>query len=392
MTGNYDAVAQPTPERFKLRRLIASKAVVLSFALTGVLLACGCGPDSAKRQPAAPPAVAVTTQVVQPVSLPNTSEYLATLKSRSSATVNPQVEGWIFKIYVKSGQRVSAGAPLMEIDPRVQQATVQSQEAARNAQAATLANAESQYKRAQSLYSSGIISKQDFDTIKATYDTAVAQEKALDAQLQQQQVQLRYYNVTAPTGGIVGDIPVHVGDRVTNTTLLTTVDEPGALEAYIYVPVEHSRDLRRGESVDLLDQLGKVVAHSTIFFVSPQVDDATQTVLAKAAISNPGDKLRNLEMTNARITWGVSKGLVVPVLAVSRINGQFFVFVAEPGPHGPVARQRQIQVGDIVGNDYVALSGINPGDHVVTSGFQFLVDGAALKETVSNAPAAPASH
>lgn len=365
-----------------------------SVALASVLLAAaaGCGRDVAKRQPAGPPAVAVTTEVAEPVSLPNTSEYLATLKSRHSASVNPQVEGWILKIYARSGERVQEGAPLMEIDPRVQQATVSSQEAARNAEAATLANAEAQWKRAQELFASGIISKQDYDTYKSTYDNALAQTKSLDAQLQQQQVQLRYYEVTAPTDGIVGDIPVHVGDRVTNTTLLTTVDEPGALEAYIYVPVEHSRDLRHGEAVDLLDQAGNVIAHSSIFFVSPQVDDATQTVLAKAAISNPSDKLRTEEMVNARITWGVGKGLVVPVLAVSRINGQFFAFIAEPGPSGPVARQRQIQVGDMVGNNYIVTSGIKPGDHVVTSGYQFLVDGSPLKETAEAAPSNLASH
>ncbi len=97
----------------------------------------------------------------------------------------------------------------------------------------------------------------------------------------QQQAQLHYYTVSAPTDGIVGDVPVHVGDRVSTTTLLTTVDAPGNLEAYIYVPVEHSHDLRMGEAVDLLDDGGQVIAHSSIFFISPQMDTGTQTVLAK---------------------------------------------------------------------------------------------------------------
>src|SRR5487761_145949 len=111
----------------------------------------------------------------------------------------------------------------MEIDPRVQQASVSSQEASRNAQAATLANAQAQLQREQKLFDAGIVSKQDIDTYKTTYENALAQQKALDAQVRQQQAQLHYYNVTAPTAGIVGDIPVHVGDRVTNTTLPTAL-------------------------------------------------------------------------------------------------------------------------------------------------------------------------
>ena len=284
-----------------------------------------------------------------------TSQYLVSLKSRESAAINPQVEGWIVKINVRSGEHVREGQPMLEIDPRVQQATLNNQVEARAAQQAILANAEAQFNRAQELFKSGIISKQVFRyTFKATYDNAAAQLHAMDAGVNQQQAQLRYYTVSAPTDGIVGDVPVHVGDRVTNTTLLTTVDAPGSLEAYIYVPVEHAQDLRQGEVVDLIDDTGKVIAHSSIFFVSPQIDTGTQTVLAKALIANPGNKFRTDEYVNARITWRTDKNLVIPVIAVSRINGQFFAFLAEQGSSGVVARQEQIQVGDIRGNDYVA--------------------------------------
>ncbi len=341
----------------------------------------GCAKPAAKPVFAA---AAVKSQILQTVNIPDSSEYLSTLKSRRSAAINPQVEGWIVKIAVQSGERVQQGQPLMEIDPRVQEATLNSQVAARNAQAATLANAQVQYERAQKLYEDGIMSKQDFDTAKTTYDAALAQTHAMDAQVTQQQAQLHYYSVSAPTDGIVGDIPVHVGDRVTNTTLLTTVDQPGGLEAYIYVPVEHSRELHLGQPVDLLDDSGNVIAHSTIFFVSPEVDDTTQTVLAKAVIPNASHAFRTDEFVNARVTWRTTKGLEVPVLATQRINGQVFVFLAASGTKGSVARQQQIQVGDIVGNNYVVLSGLKAGDHVIVGGFQFLADGMPVKEAIEN--------
>jgi RND family efflux transporter MFP subunit len=355
------------------------------------LLGSGCAKPAAKSK-AGFAATPVKSQVVEMVNIPDSSEYLSTLKSRQSAAINPQVEGWIVKILVHSGEHVRQGQTLMAIDPQVQEATLNSQVAARNAQAANLANAQAQYERGEKLYQAGIISKQDFDTYKTTYDAALAQTKAMDAQVTQQQAQLHYYNVSAPTDGIVGDVPVHVGDRVTNTTLLTTVDQIGNLQAYIYVPVEHSRDLRLGEPVELLDSNENVIARSTIFFISPEVDDTTQTVLAKAAIPNSNHSLRTDEFINARITWRTTKGLEVPVLATQRINGQTFLFLAATGAKGSVARQQQIQVGDIIGNNYVVLSGLKAGDHIIVGGFQFLADGMAVKETIENSPVAADPH
>ena len=357
-------------------------------AILGV--ACGCAKPAAK--PGGFPAAAVKTVVLQEVNIPNYSEYLSTLKSRLSAAINPQVEGWIIKIDVHSGERVQQGEPLMAIDPRVQEASLNSQVAARNAQAATMANAQAQYERGKKLYEAGIISKQDFDTFKTNYDSALAQTKAMDAQVSQQQEQLHYYTVSAPTEGIVGDVPVHVGDRVTNTTLLTTVDQVGNLQAYINVPVEHSASLRLGEPVDLLDGSGNVIAHSSIFFISPEVDNTTQTVLAKAVIPNGNHSLRTDEQVNARITWRTKKGLEVPVLATQRINGQDFVFLTAQSPKGSVARQQQIQVGDIIGNNYIVLGGLNPGDHVIVGGFQFLADGMPVKESIENSSTAADPH
>lgn len=353
-------------------------------------LACGCA------KPAATPggfgAASVESVVLRQASIPDYSEYLSTLKSRRSAAINPQVEGWIVKIDANSGEHVQQGQPLMSIDPRVQEASLNSQVAARNAQAATMANAQAQYERGKKLYDAGIISKQDFDTYKTTYDSALAQTKALDAQVSQQQEQLHYYTVSAPTDGIVGDVPVHVGDRVTNTTLLTTVDQVGNLQTYIYVPVEHSASLRLGEPVDLLDDSGNVIAHSSIFFISPEVDNTTQTVLAKAVIPNANHGLRTDEFVNARITWRTKKGLEVPVLVTQRINGQVFVFLAEPSAKGSVARQQQIQVGEIIGNDYVVVSGLSAGDHVIVGGFQFLADGMPVRESIENSATAADPH
>ena len=170
---------------------------------------------------------------------------------------------------------------------------------------------------------------------------------------------------------------MRIGDRVTTGTALTTVDKPGTLEAYIYVPVEKAAQLKMNTPVEIVDSSGNRLSNSRISFISPQVDNTTQTVLVKAAIGNSRDKLRNSQFIRARVIWATDNKPVVPILAVSRIGAQYFAFVAEDQNGKTVAHQKPLQVGEIVGNDYVVLNGIKPGDKIV-SGTQFLVDGAPV--------------
>ncbi|HEY8716381.1 MAG TPA: efflux RND transporter periplasmic adaptor subunit [Candidatus Acidoferrum sp.] len=365
--------------------------LVLGGLLAALGVAGGCGKTANNPAAAGPHAMPVQVHVVQSQQISDSSEYLAILKSRHSATINPQVEGQITKIFVKSGDHVKAGTPILQIDPLKQQATVSSQEASRAAQAANLRYAETQLERERKLYEAGVVSKQEFDNAQTAHDAAVAQLKSLSEQVSQQQVELHYYRVAAPMDGIVGDIPVRVGDRVAVTTLLTTVDEPGSLEAYIYVPAERGKDVRVGLPVHLVDEQGKAISDARITFVSPQVDPDTQTVLAKASIENLKGALRVSQQMRAQVVWSKHEGPVIPVLSVTRINGRFFAFVAVKEGSGTVARQKGLKVGDTVGNDYVVLDGLKPGDHLIVSGTQFLQDGMPVVEQVQAATtAAPA--
>ncbi len=374
-------------EQLELRARRAKRAGIVCLAAALALVA-GCGQkDSAKGAPGTPPGgMPVQVQIVKSTTIPDTAEYLSVLKSRHSANINPQVEGQITKIFVKSGDRVKAGQPLLQIDPLKQQATVSGQEAARAAQEANVQLAKVSYERAKRLSEAGVISKAEYDSAQSNYDAAVAQLKSLEEQVNTQKVELHYYGVSSPMDGIVGDIPVHVGDRVGVTTLLTTVDEPGALEAYIYVPVDRSRSLKVGLPVKLLNEVGELLANTTITFVSPQVDPETQTVLAKAAVLNSQTKLRISQQARVQVTWGRREGATIPFLNVTRINGQYFVFVAENSGKGAVARQKLVKIGDNVGNDVEVLEGIKPGDHLIVSGTQFLQDGAPVTEQAAASP------
>ncbi len=352
---------------------------LLCATLALIAFAEACSKDSKAASPQGPAATPVKVQVARAVQVSDTTAYVATLRSRASAVIMPQVEGEIVQIYVHSGERVAEGAPLMQIDPSKQQATVKSQQDTRAAQEANLRFLQEQYRRTSGLASAGVVSTQDLDQAKMAVDTAHAQLQSLDAQVREQQVQLHYYKVDAPWGGIVGDIPVHVGDRVTTSTMLTTVDKPGSLEVYVYVPVERSTQLHMDMPMRVVDSEGNEIAESRVSFISPQVDNTTQTVLVKARVANRKATLRQSQFVRARVVWGMQSTPVVPVLAVSRIGGQFFVFIAEQDKNGSyIARQKPLRVGQMVGNDYVVLDGIKPGDKVILSGTQFLLDGAPV--------------
>ncbi len=362
----------------KLPEYLRKSLLIVGLAASAITLACS---SKAAQDPQAggPHAMPVKVMEARTVPVSDATEYVATLKSRDSAVIMPQVEGQVTQILVHSGQRVEAGAPLMNIDPLKQQATVQSQESARAAQQATLNWTKQQYERAQGLATAGVVSKQDLDQAKSAMDAAQAQMSALDAQVREQEVQLHYYKVVAPRGGIVGDVPVRVGDRVTTATQLTTVDQPGSLEAYVYVPIEHSSQLKMNLPVQILDSDDKVLADTRVTFISPQVDNTTQTVLVKASITNGNDALRQSQFVRARVVFGTHQNPQVPILAVSRLAGQYFAFVAEPQNGGSfLARQRPLKIGQTVGNDYEVQDGIKPGDKVIVSGTQFLLDGVPV--------------
>jgi RND family efflux transporter MFP subunit len=350
-------------------------ALVLAAGFT-----VGCTSHAAQSAHAGGPVgMPVKVEEAKAVPLNDSSEYVATVKSRDSAVIMPQVEGQITQIFVHSGDRLEAGSPMMEIDPLKQQATVKSQESARAAQEANLILAKKQFERAQGLSAAGVVSKQDMDQAKSTLDAAQAQMDSLASQVREQEVQLHYYKVVAPRSGIVGDVPVRVGDRVTTTTQLTTVDKPGSLEIYVYVPIEHSAQLKMNLPVQVLDSEGKVLANSRVSFISPQVDNTTQTVLVKALIANSNDALRQSQFIRARLVWGTHSNPQVPILAVSRLAGQYFAFVAEPQQGGAyVARQKPLTIGQTVGNDFEVQDGIKPGDKVIVSGTQFLLDGVPV--------------
>jgi RND family efflux transporter MFP subunit len=335
----------------------------------------------AKQGPpqAAPQAMPVQTETIATAPVPRYDEYVSTIKSRRSATINPQVDGNLVTIYVHSGDRVHAGQLLMEIDPARQEATVASSHATEQQKLAVYEYNQIEVERQRKLFEQGVSSRDAFDQAEQAYKNSQADYEAAVATTQSQKKQLGYYHIAAPFDGIVGDVPVHLGDYVSATTWLTTVDENRDLEAYIYIPTERVTQIRKGLQVVILDNQENVLERTAIDFISPQVDNGLQGILAKAPVKADLGKLRNLQQIKARVVWTTSSIPVVPVLAVTRLGGQTFVYVATNQGGKYFAKQRPITVGDTVGNDYAVLSGLQNGEKVIVSGTQFLADGAPVQ-------------
>jgi multidrug efflux pump subunit AcrA (membrane-fusion protein) len=391
------------------------RAALGTCVVPALLAGCTSSPSANLSMPPA----AVKLQTVQLESVDQTTAYMATMKSRKSAILQPRVSGTISKILVTVGQKVAAGTPLVEIDPEKEKASVASLESATRSMTADRQSAEQTLRSLQAtltskeanvkflqqevtrytwLSSQGAVAKEQLDNYTMQLRAAQGDLKSVEAQIEAQKstiaksdnvmrqtaesargekVQLRYYTVVAPFAGTVGDIPLRIGEYVDSTTKITTVTQNVPLEAYISVPAEKAAALYKGMVVKLADGAGAPIGDGSVFFISPVAED-TQSVVVKALYPNNDEKLRSNQTVSARVVWQSTQSIMVPTFSVAHVSGQDFVFVADGHGTALTAKQKPVVLGDIVGNAYVVKSGLQPGDRLVTSGVQSLVDGAPI--------------
>ena len=425
-------------------------SLLLVVALAG---ACGAPPPQG-----APPSLPVKIEAVQSGVIDDSSDYVATMQSRQSVSLQPQVSGQVQQILVKAGDRVESGTLLLVIDPSRQEAVTNSSlaniESARSAleeSQADLANAEDQLKSLQAkrqsnlstiannktnfdrdkqLLKEGAITRRVFDDTATQLKTAQAdldgteadirgqqanirkakasigrsqnQLQSSEADAKQQKIQLTYYSLKAPFAGSVGDIPVKVGDFVSNSTKLLNLTQNEQLELQVAVPIEQASRLKNDLTVQLVDRDNKPVATGKVFFVAPNVDVATQSILVKAAFSNTENKLRADQFVKARLIWDSRPGVLVPTAAISRVAGQNFIFVAQSAPDDKktdrvakdgskppslIAKQQPIKLGKIIGNSQEVTEGLKSSDKIITSSILILRDGMPVVPATEKAEA-----
>lgn len=374
---------------------------------------------------AGPPPAAVKLATVQAGGIEDSSEFIASLESRHSVKLQPRIQGQVTQIFVRPGTDIPEGAAILQIDPKQQQASVNSVSAAGEGAKSQLANAraeltsleaqrlsneadvklnQQEYQRYSNLADQGAVARQISDqylnkrdvaqaTLRATIGKIQAQQATIDqaqksiqqaqANTNQQQVQLQYYKITAPFRGTVGEIPVKVGDFVNTSTQLTTITENQPLEVNISVPIERGSQLRKGMLVEVLDGQGRSLGTSKVFFIAPNVNNNNQSILIKALYDNSKGQLRADQFVQARVIWNQRVGVLIPTTAVAPVAGENFVYVTQTkqSPNGKsqlVARQKRVKLGPIKGNSYQVIEGLQPGEKIIVSGLLNLRDGAPI--------------
>lgn len=345
-----------------------------------VLLALGCARPSADSSlPGPVQASPVTTLTLVAKHIEDTTEYLATLTSRRAVSLYPQVSGYVRAIAVKPGTVVKPGALLIQVDGAAEQASMQNLVATRESLAASATFAKERQARSKLLRGDGIVSQQDVDQAQVQADQAEASVRATDALIASQRARLSFFNIVAPFEGVVGNVPVKVGDFVTPATLLTSVTQDSGLEAEVAVPVERAAALGPSSRIRLLGAGDEVVGESPVTFVSPRADPSTQLLLIKGAFEAL-PALRPEQIVRARVVWAARSGLAVPTVSVVRQSGQPFVYLIETVDGGALGAKRvPVELGALQDNEYVVVKGLTAGQQIVVSGLQQIGDGTPIE-------------
>ena len=360
-----------------VRRVRPLKALVVG--LWGAALAVGasgCGGKPPAK--AAPPPREIEVVQLAPSEVRDTSEYLGSLMSRQSVNVLPQVAGYVRRIHVRPGQKVEAGAPLLDVDAREETAALETARAQRTSSEVNLEQARRTSARLESLYKEGLASAQELEQARAQVASLEANTRAAAATESQREVQLQFNTVRAPFAGTVGDVLARVGDFVSATTPLTSIAQADVLEVSVAVPSERARSLRPETPLEVLDSQGKVLISSPIFFVAPQADPRTQLVEVKAAFRNTVG-LRPSELVRTRLVYSTRNALQLPALAVVRQSGQPFALVVTDKDGQKVVERRPVKLGALGEMAYVVESGLKEGEQVAVTSLQALRHGAPVK-------------
>lgn len=384
---------------------IRSHAPLTLLVAAFVLASCGGGEQSAA--PAPPPAdVAVMT--VQPAPITNVIELPGRVQAVRTAEVRARVDGIVERRLYEEGTDVRSGTPLFRIDPRPLRAALDAAQAALRRAEAERNNAQRDVERFRPLVARNAISQQEYDAATARLAQGQAGVASAAAQVEQARLNLGYASVTSPIAGRAGRAQVTEGALVSASqgTLMTTVEQLDP----VYVNFSQSstellrirRDIQAGRlrmggvgrtRVTLMMEDGGVYERSGVLdFLDQSVDPSTGTVSLRAEFPNPRRILLPGEFVRARIEAGVQpSGILVPQRAVQLSAQGASVMVVGPNS---VAAARPVKVGELHGTQWNILSGLKPGERVITDGLQKVRPGAQVRvagapaQTAAKAPAA----
>jgi RND family efflux transporter MFP subunit len=342
------------------------------------LVVGGC--SKAKLPPPTPPQVQLVTP--RPLLFQDSADYQSTLEAVREIRLASEIAGRITAMPVNEGQIVRPGDLLFRLDQEQQRAQVDSDAAEARKD---LINAE----RYIFLNEQGAVSTKE-------RDFRVTQAIQSRDKLKASRATLAYKNVVAPIAGYVGSLNFKIGDVIQAGAVVTSVVDNSKLWVRIDVPGELSDRVRPGLPVILKGpDPRRPRAKGQVVFVAPDLDKDRQTLLVKAAFSNPDGALRNNERVSATLVFDQQRALAIPQQAVLLQAGKTFVFLAvspleairrlgramEPGalPNLPVAVQVPVRLGTLQNGAYPVLEGLSASDTVVVGNLAQLRSGLSVQ-------------
>ena len=319
-----------------------------------------------------PPPAAVTSLVARQEQWPGTLNMIGTVEAVHGVTVSADLAGIVDKISFESGQYVHEGEILVELDTKQEHAQLASLEAQRDL-------ARLNYDRMDGLVKAGVISRQE-------YDQATAQQKASAANVAEIKAAIERKTIRAPFSGVLGIRKVNLGQYLASGGAIAPLQSLNPIYVNFGVPQQAVGQIRVGRNLHVATEdmagkafLGRVTAIDSV------VDEATRNIQVQATLSNPEGKLRPGMFVNVEVAVGQPQPVIA--LPASAINyapygDSVYVIGDLQDPKGHTyrgVRQQFVKVGASRGDQVAVLSGIKPGDEVVTSGVFKLRNGAAVQ-------------
>jgi membrane fusion protein, multidrug efflux system len=319
-----------------------------------------------------PPPEAVTSIVAHREQWPATLSVIGTMEAVQGVTVSADLPGAVVRVAFDSGKSVHAGDILVELDTRQERAQLASLEAQRDL-------ARVSYDRAQQLVDEGVISRVEFDQ-------ATSQRKATEANVAEIQATIQRKTIRAPFSGILGIRQVNLGQYLSAGQAIVSLQALSPIYVNFGVPQQTLSQMVIGHAVRVAkEDLPNAAFSGRVTAVDSVVNEATRNIQIQATLSNPDGKLRPGMFVQVEVPLGAARSVIA--LPASAINyapygDSVFVITDLKDPSGKPYRgvqQQFVKVEGSHGDQVAIISGINPGDEVVTSGVFKLRNGAAVQ-------------
>ncbi|MDQ0393138.1 efflux RND transporter periplasmic adaptor subunit [Labrys monachus] len=329
--------------------------------------------------------IPVLTADAKTADVPVTMDGVGTVKALNTVTITPQVGGQLIDLPFREGQDVKKGDVIARIDDSTYRATLDQAIAKRAQDQALLDNAKLDLQRYIGLVANNSVTKQTADTQRATVAQNEAQVKSDDAAIASAKATLAYTTITAPIDGRTGIRNVDVGNVVqaSSTTGIVTITQVQPIAVVFNLPQQALQQISKAAGAGQLpvSALGgnghKVIDTGQLDVIDNQVDSTTGTIRLKAIFPNEAEKLWPGAFVNARLLLRTLKDvIVIPTAAVQRgPNGTFVYVMSDEGK----AQMRPVTIQQQDDQQAVVATGLKVGEHVITTGFARLSDGASVQ-------------